>query len=75
MVGDSYRADIRGAWAAGLDAVWLDRTEGINITPSDEPAPADVRVIRSLDEVPEIVRSGGPLSRGDVADLIPASSG
>jgi len=75
MVGDSYRADIRGAWAAGLDAVWLDRTEGINITPSNEPAPADVRVIRSLDEVPEIVRSGGPLSRGDVADLIPASSG
>ena len=59
----------------GLDAAWLDRTEGINITPSDEPAPADVRVIRSLDEVPEIVRSGGALPRGDVADLIPASSG
>jgi hypothetical protein len=60
MVGDSYRADIRGAWAAGLDAVWLDRTEGINITPSDEPAPADVRVIRSLDEVP---RSSGAVAR------------
>jgi len=75
MVGDSYRADIRGAWAAGMDAAWLDRTEGINITPSDEPAPTDVRVIRSLDEVPEIVRRGGPLSRGDVADLIQAPSG
>ena len=31
--------------------------EGINITPSDEPSPTDVRVIRSLDEVPEIVRA------------------
>jgi HAD superfamily hydrolase (TIGR01509 family) len=75
MVGDSYRADVRGAWAAGMDAVWLDRTEGINITPDDEPLPSDVRVIRSLDEVPEIVRSGGPLPRGDVADLVPASPG
>jgi HAD superfamily hydrolase (TIGR01509 family) len=75
MVGDSYRADVRGAWAAGMDAVWLDRTEGISITPDDEPVPTDVRVIRSLDEVPEIVRTGGPLPRGDVADLVPASSG
>jgi FMN phosphatase YigB (HAD superfamily) len=75
MVGDSYRADVRGAWAAGMDAVWLDRTEGISITPDDEPVPTDVRVIRSLHEVPEIVRIGGPLPRGDVADLVPASSG
>jgi putative hydrolase of the HAD superfamily len=72
MVGDSYRADVRGAWAAGMDAVWLDRTEGETITPDDEPAPPDVRVIRSLDEVPDLVRSGGPLPRGDVADLVPA---
>ena len=74
MVGDSYRADVRGAWAAGMDALWLDRTEGVTITPDDEPAPTDVRVIRSLDEVPEIVRAGGPLPRGDVADLVAASS-
>ena len=73
MVGDSYRADVRGAWAAGIDALWLDRTEGVTITPSDEPRPTDVRVIRSLDEVPDIVRSGGPLPRGDVADLVSAS--
>lgn len=65
MVGDSYRADVRGAWAAGMDAVWLDRTEGTSITPDDEPAPTDVRVIRSLVEVPDIVRSGGPLPRGE----------
>jgi HAD superfamily hydrolase (TIGR01509 family) len=73
MVGDSYRADVRGAWAAGMDAVWLDRTEGINITPSDEPQPTDVRRIASLDEVPGIVRSGGPLPRGDTSDLLAAS--
>jgi putative hydrolase of the HAD superfamily len=65
MVGDSYRADVRGAWAAGMDAVWLNRTEGVSITPDDEPVPTDVRVIRSLAEVPDIVRAGGPLPRGE----------
>ena len=64
MVGDSYRADVRGAWSAGMDAVWLDRHEGLRITPAGEPVPTDVRVIRSLDELPQIVRSGGPLPRG-----------
>ena len=64
MVGDSYRADVRGAWAAGMDALWLRRDEGTSITPAHEPIPADVRLIRSLDEVPAIVRSGGPLPRG-----------
>jgi HAD superfamily hydrolase (TIGR01549 family) len=63
MVGDSYRADVQGAWAAGMDAVWLDRHEGMNITPADEPMPSDVRRIRSLDEVPGIVAAGGPLPR------------
>ena len=67
MVGDSYRADVRGAWGAGMDAVWLDRHEGIRITPDGEPVPTDVRVVRSLDELPEIVRAGGPLPRGEVS--------
>ena len=67
MVGDSYRADVRGAWGAGMDAVWLDRTEGISITPDGEPEPTDARIIRSLDELPEIVRAGGPLPRGEVS--------
>ena len=67
MVGDSYRADVRGAWGAGMDAVWLDRHEGMNITPAGEPEPSDVRRIRSLDELPEIMRSGGPLPRGEGA--------
>ncbi|MCV0402383.1 MAG: HAD-IA family hydrolase [Chloroflexi bacterium] len=67
MVGDSYRADVLGAWSAGMHAVWLDRSEGVRITPDDEPSPADVRVVRSLDELPEIVRSGESLPRGEVA--------
>lgn len=67
MVGDSYRADVLGAWSAGMDAVWLDRSEGVRITPDDEPSPADVRVVRSLEELPDIVRSGAPLPRGAVA--------
>jgi len=67
MVGDSYRADVRGAWSAGMDAIWLDRHEGIRITPAGEPVPSDVRVVRSLDELPEIVRAGGPLPRGQVS--------
>jgi putative hydrolase of the HAD superfamily len=67
MVGDSYRADVRGAWGAGMDAVWLDRHEGIRITPDGEPQPTDVRVVRSLEELPEIVRAGGPLPRGELS--------
>ena len=43
MVGDSYRADVRGAWSAGMDALWLHRHEGMSITPDDEPIPPDVR--------------------------------
>jgi FMN phosphatase YigB (HAD superfamily) len=65
MVGDSYRADVLGAWSAGMDAIWLDRREGVNITPSDEPVPTDVRRIHSLDELPAIVAAGGPLPRGN----------
>lgn len=68
MVGDSYRADVRGAWSAGMDAVWLDRRDGASITPSDEPIPTDVRRIHGLDELPAILAAGGPLPRGlDVA--------
>lgn len=65
MVGDSYRADVQGAWAAGMDAVWLDRREGRSITPSDEPIPTDVHRIGGLDELPAIVEAGGPLARGE----------
>ena len=74
MVGDSYRADVRGAWAAGMDAVWLDRREGMNINPSDEPAPPDVHRLHGLDELPAIVAAGGPLPRGEVGVAGSASS-
>jgi putative hydrolase of the HAD superfamily len=75
MVGDSYRADVRGAWSAGMDALWLRRDEGTSITPAHEPIPPDVRLIRSLGEVPEILRSGGPLPRGlgIVAEAAPSA--
>jgi putative hydrolase of the HAD superfamily len=66
MVGDSYRADVRGAWGAGMHAVWLNRREGFNITPPGEPEPNDVRVLHGLDELPDLVRAGGPLPRGTV---------
>jgi len=72
MVGDSYRADIRGAWSAGMDAAWLYRPTGHSITPADEPVPADVRLIRSLDELPGIIREGGPLPRGEPIAADPA---
>lgn len=75
MVGDSYRADVHGAWSAGMDALWLDRHEGVSITPADEPAPRDVRTIRSLDEVPDIVRAGGPLPKGIVDRADNAATG
>jgi HAD superfamily hydrolase (TIGR01549 family) len=75
MVGDSYRADVRGAWGAGMDAVWLDRHEGMSITPADEPVPRDVRRIRSLDELPEIIRAGGPLPRGEGVPADPPHTG
>ena len=74
MVGDSYRADVRGAWSAGMDAVWLDRREGANINPSGEPIPPDVHRIHGLVELPAIVAAGGPLPRGEVGIAGSASS-
>ena len=65
MVGDSYRADVRGAWSAGMDAVWLVRHEGASINPIDEAVPTDVRRIQGLDELPAILAEGGPLPRGE----------
>jgi FMN phosphatase YigB (HAD superfamily) len=46
-VGDSERADVRGATAAGITPVLLDRSGG--------PRPAGVRVVRSLAEVPPLI--------------------
>lgn len=43
MVGDSYRADVVGARAAGMDAVLLDRDGDVSVD--------DVPVIRTLDQI------------------------
>ena len=45
MVGDSVSADVRGAEAVGMHAVLIDR-EGTR------SVPGDVRVVRSLLDVP-----------------------
>lgn len=73
MVGDSYRADVRGAWAAGMDAAWLDRREGVNVNPTGHPIPTDVLRVVSLAEIPAIVRQGGPLPRSVDAALAPSA--
>ena len=53
MVGDSVSADVRGGERAGMRAVLLDRTGTMS-------PPEDVRVIRSLLDVPlEWVANGG----------------
>ena len=50
MVGDSLRADVEGARLAGLHAVWLRRAGDLLVDP-----PADVPIIRRLDELPAII--------------------
>ena len=52
-VGDDPRADVAGARAAGLHAVWLDA----EATPFPPGVPAPARVIVALNEVTEIVAS------------------
>ncbi|HET8570271.1 MAG TPA: HAD-IA family hydrolase [Candidatus Limnocylindria bacterium] len=49
MVGDSYRADVLGARSAGMEGVLLDRAGDATVD--------DVRVIRSLGELPSLVRA------------------
>jgi HAD superfamily hydrolase (TIGR01549 family) len=46
-VGDSITADVEGARAAGLRAVWIDRWN------DPWPVPSDVQRISSLQELPE----------------------
>ena len=55
MVGDSLHADIRGAVAAGLRAVWLRRSGDDSIE-----RPAQVPLIRRLHELPPLLRSEPP---------------
>ena len=57
MVGDSYRADVTGALAAGMGGLLLVRPES---RADPEPPPEGAQVIASLGELPAIVR-GGPV--------------
>jgi putative hydrolase of the HAD superfamily len=52
MVGDSYRADVEGARAAGMDAILIRRPEWRD---RRRPVPPGVEVIASLAELPPIV--------------------
>ena len=52
MVGDSYRADVEGARAAGMDAILIRRPEWRD---GRRPVPPGVEVIASLAELPPIV--------------------
>jgi putative hydrolase of the HAD superfamily len=54
MVGDSYRADIQGAASAGMDGILIRRPEWRE---RREAVPPEAKVIASLVELPEIVRS------------------
>lgn len=49
MVGDSVGADVRGAEGVGMRAVFIDREDDRTAT---TPTPGDVRVIRTLLDVP-----------------------
>jgi putative hydrolase of the HAD superfamily len=76
MVGDSYRADVRGAWNAGIDAVWLDRREGPTINALGGQPPLDALRIHGLDELPPIVAGAtGRLPRGTPDAARPALPG
>lgn len=59
MVGDSLRADVLGARAAGMDAVLLRRDTAFTRPdfPAEEP-PAGVPLIASLSELPALVAGG-----------------
>ena len=50
-IGDNYETDAIGAHRAGLRGFWLDRTNGKSATAIN----ADIRVIRSLDELPALL--------------------
>jgi putative hydrolase of the HAD superfamily len=52
MVGDSWAADVAGARAAGVRAVWFNR----HALPRPEPA-KDVGELRSLEPVDDALRT------------------
>jgi putative hydrolase of the HAD superfamily len=55
VVGDSLRSDILPAQQVGLNAVWLRTKNWAHIETNPHEAPADVREIRHLVELPAII--------------------
>jgi 5'-nucleotidase len=51
MVGDSWAADIEGARAAGIRAIWFNPTGAVALDPA-----ADVEQLRSLEPTDEVLR-------------------
>jgi putative hydrolase of the HAD superfamily len=83
MVGDSYRSDVLGARAAGMDAILLDRDgDRAEDTAGDAGGDAadgdairsDVPVIRSLDELPRLVFGSGAISPSAAAGATKTSA-
>ncbi|MBN2753865.1 MAG: HAD-IA family hydrolase [Candidatus Goldbacteria bacterium] len=61
-IGDNYLADIMGSVAAGIKPVWLLRdTKDAQFTFKTGKAPDGVAVIKSLREVPGVIRQYGGL--------------
>jgi putative hydrolase of the HAD superfamily len=48
MIGDSLERDVEGARAAGLHAVWLNRSR---VRPAGPPPPFEIETLRALPEV------------------------
>ncbi|PKL92463.1 MAG: hypothetical protein CVV21_01535 [Candidatus Goldiibacteriota bacterium HGW-Goldbacteria-1] len=61
-IGDNYLADIMGSVAAGIKPVWLLReTKDAQFTFKAGKAPDGVAVIKSLREIPNVIRQYGGL--------------
>jgi putative hydrolase of the HAD superfamily len=58
-VGDSYRADVEGARAAGIAAVLIDRRAGAS-PHSERPQPDDVPLVCDLYELLDLLEVGRP---------------
>jgi FMN phosphatase YigB (HAD superfamily) len=51
-VGDSWSTDVVGALASGMRAIWLQRG-----TSAPRATPPQVRVVRTLHEIPDALAS------------------
>ena len=60
-VGDRLDIDAKGAAAAGLVGIWLNRAGAPDLTTAGPVAAGGVAMITSLDRLPAVVTSGRPL--------------